>query len=214
MLRLFALTSALCLVACGERPVDPQEPATDAAPKRIDGGPLPLPPTVQPCVIAVRVDKCCTAAQPVVAQQLDHDPCLARWPLKPGFQVPAECKAKWTVDCNAIDCTWMPGKTRLVKAVGETCEWQSECNSDAECKAAVDTRRCCSCPAGYPGLLLAQEPCLVPVELPASALPPPACKDAADCSLVDCAGCPPPATPRCEVTNQSALRRCTPWVGY
>jgi hypothetical protein len=212
VLRL-VLGLSLCLAACGDRSIDPKQPA-DAAPPRIDGAPLSLPPTVRDCVIAIRVDACCTTAQPVAGSQLQLDPCLLQWPLKPGLDIPAACKAKWTVDCGALDCTWMPGKTRLVSLVGGVCTWKSECTSDAECGAAIDARRCCTCPAGYPRELIAQDPCLESAETPATVFPPPGCTDAADCSMVDCIACPPPATPRCEVTNQSTLRRCTPYVGW
>jgi hypothetical protein len=172
-----------------------------------------MPPVQPECVIAIRVDACCTTAQPTLAALLKEDPCLVRWPLKPGYDAPAVCKAKWTVDCSTVDCTWTPGKTRLVALVGGGCEWKSECAADTDCAAAIEARRCCTCPAGYPRELLAQEPCLVPAETPTAMFPPPGCKEPADCSMVDCIACPAPATPRCEVTNQSALRRCTPWVG-
>ena len=126
----------------------------DLGPLRPD---LSLPPNA--CVIAIRVDSCCTQPLPAFVMDRTRDPCLVPYPPT---DIPAVCKAKWTVSCDNVDCTWGRPLTRLVEAIpGGSCNWKSECQTDADCVWAEDLRQCCTCGEAYPRSLVAQDPCLL-----------------------------------------------------
>jgi hypothetical protein len=149
-----------------------------------------LPPSA--CVIAIRVDSCCTQPMPAFVSNLMQDPCLVLYPPE---VIPAACKAKWTVSCDTLDCTWGAPLSRLVEPIpGGSCSWKSECKTDADCVWADDVRRCCTCGEVYPKSMVAQDPCLV--ELYAS--PSDQCPDT--CRTGCQPPCPAPAKPSCNPT--------------
>jgi hypothetical protein len=160
----------------------------DMWPRRDSGAVRPdlsLPPSA--CVIAIRVDSCCTQPMPAFVSNLLQDPCLVPYPPK---VIPAECKAKWTSNCDARACTWGRPLSRLVQALpGGSCNWKSECQTDADCVWAKDIRQCCTCGEAYPRSLVAQDLCL-------QAMPgtPPPAGTCPDPCLWDCGQPPCPAT--------------------
>ena len=122
---------------------------TDAAAKK------PLP--TGPCVLAIRVDDCCCPeVHAASVDKVQSDPCLVAWPPEP-----ADVKA-CPKTCQAVcDCEPQPPRSRLVEWVeGVGCQLASECETNADCVVAEDTRSCCPCPQVVPQALIAQDSCL------------------------------------------------------
>ena len=56
----------------------------------------------------------------------------------------------------------MPPLTRIAgRGPDGTCQFLSECETDADCVWALDVRQCCGCPAYYPRSFLASDGCLL-----------------------------------------------------
>ena len=208
---------ALTLAACSERlPPLTQDGGTspdlrvDAAGPRLDRGvPLPdqLPPPpdngVMPmeCTVGIRVDNCCTGAEPVTVAQIEADPCLV--PYLDGFDIPPECRELWDPECEYIDCAFGPPPSRLTAYFNGACEFVDECMAPDDCVVARNFFQCCSCPQAYPRALVDQEPCLI---LPPQSAVPEECFNP-DCALVDCWPCPEiPSEVECVIGD--ALNRC------
>ena len=105
-LSLFALSLAV-LAGCGGRPpvgsnadgAGTQDAATsgaDAGRADIDTPPI-VPPTIPPsngeCAVAIRVDDCCQAPQPVALADVLADECLVLWEDR--YNIPEACKKRW-----------------------------------------------------------------------------------------------------------------------
>ena len=142
------------------------------------GGPLP-----SGCVLADQLDDCCSAPIPVSAEQLAADPCLAAHPslnLDPARV--ALCPG--AIDGTMVNCVRAEPPSRGVaeNAAGE-CVFVDECLMADDCVVATDHHRCCSCPEVFPAALVASDPCVSLTYVGPEA-------GCADCSAVDCAGCP------------------------
>jgi len=211
---VLALTLALLTgaAACGGRPApgtgdggllsDTYQPGTDGSTPGVD---LTSPPTGgAECVVAIRVDNCCTAAHPAPAQQVAQDPCLVPWPI--AYPIPAVCKAKWPEKCDLIDCAPMAPVSRLTQPVpGGTCAWKTECETAADCRLAYDARRCCECAQPYPLELVQRELCIHDYTI--NSPPPKQCDG--ECAAVKCKPCPPPPQSFCVPSGQAGIKICT-----
>jgi hypothetical protein len=164
-------------------------------------------PAAGDCVIAIRVDNCCQQPMPVFAQQLKNDPCLLPFPIKQ--PIPAACEAKWPKKCQVVDCMWGSPVSRVVQAIpGGSCNWKSECATDADCAMAIDVELCCPCPAAYPKELVAKNVCLIKDWTQGY---PPICK--ACMTGVPCTPCVPipGKVPSCNPSGTPGINRCLPW---
>jgi hypothetical protein len=157
------------------------------------------------CIIAIRVDDCCTQPIPAFAQQLKTDPCLLPYPI--ALPIPDACLAKQPEKCQVIDCMWGQPRSRLVQGIpGGSCNWKSECATDADCTMAIDVERCCPCDAAYPKELLAKNACLIKDWSQGF---PPTCH--ACMTGVPCTPCPFPGKPTCVASGYPGINHCQPW---
>lgn len=189
--------------ACGDRliSVDPDGGAPGRSPDSATPNPdasLPMPDapqTTPTCVIAIRVDDCCTVAKAHTQTEVDADPCLVLWPSAVGMpQASMACVAKWPKECELVDCTFSGPPSRVVALKEGTCQFQDECQSNADCAIATDTKQCCACPLVYPRALLEQGVCLNEVSQPWGIIPD---ECVVNCTSVVCAQCLPPAGVEC-----------------
>jgi hypothetical protein len=213
---LLILALAVTLGACGGRPLPQNADAgltgtKDGTVTQADGTPVTpptIPPTIPPahptCVVAIRVDNCCTTAMPAFAHMVDTDPCLVLWP--PPFPIPAQCEAKWPKKCELIDCAMSAPPSRLAEPVpGGGCKFKDECATDADCGLARDVRQCCSCTAVFPRELINSQACIhdALINMP----PPPGC-NAGGCPDLKCKTCAGDAPiPSCDNTS-NGFNRC------
>lgn len=211
LMALGLLILSLLAHGCGGRSLPggpiPDGAVADSGSPTGDGAP-PQPG----CTIAIRTDHCCTAPRPALVQQVAQDPCLVPYPAT-NATITAACKAKWPKECEVIDCGHARPASRLVQAVpGGGCVWQSECDGDADCTAAVDARQCCSCGAAYPKSLVAKEVCLHDYYVNH---PPPAHCNSKACAGVKCKPCPG-AAPQisCSAGSIKGVNNCTPFLFY
>lgn len=174
----------LCIIACaacggrhastaqdGALTVDGSQ-TVDQAIGKVDQA---LPAGNNDCVVAIRTDNCCTSAQPVRRSQLQADPCLVevapslhrmQWVASPS------CRAKWTENCELIDCISPPPASRIVKPdANGVCRFVDECQSDSDCFVGSYNGVCCPCAEGFP-LALKQHQCVSAIGQPTD----PSCK--------------------------------------
>lgn len=144
------------------------------------------------CVIAVRVDDCCTTANVHTQAEVDSDPCLEAWPHS---AIPGACRAKWTDECDLADCTFVEPPSRSVKLEGDFCRFVDECETAADCVVAVDRRLCCGCAQAYPRASLGEDSCLAQEGAPWSGTPEECI--IGECSLELCNECQPPPAVEC-----------------
>jgi hypothetical protein len=163
----------------------------------------PDPIADQTCVVAQRIDNCCTPWVAVSHGEAKADPCLIAlgepWPSSDEL---LDCQPQVCTDVLCLDPNVPPSRT-LFRADG-ACMFGDECQSPADCVLANDVTRCCNCTEAMPKSLVDQEPCLVPQgQSSASA----ECNDnGAQCLAVLCAACAEPTEPTC--TLGDALRKC------
>jgi hypothetical protein len=150
------------------------------------------------CYVARKVNECCSLPIPASQRDLDRDPCLQRWDRAPDI---ARCPAAQT--CNLRTCpdnfvlgTW----TRVVAKNGAACAFQHECSTDADCTAARNAARCCSCAEWVPRQLLANDACYVGNGQTASA----ACDACRD--TLPCDACPTAPTGTCR--DDAGWKKC------
>jgi hypothetical protein len=229
MARLVLLIACCAVSACGGRATgsvaslsdngtlqhDSGTVATDVGSTRSRGdgrGPTPVPGD---CVIAIRIDSCCTSPMPVLYQRVLQDPCLVLFPQR--GEIPQTCRDRWTTNCDAVDCTWGEPPSRLVQGVpGGGCAWADECQTDEDCVLAVNYDRveCCPCGRGYPRALLGKLPCLV--QQPCIDSPscyPQGCAGPVQCDM-PCEPCDLPPKATClkpPINSLDAKNRCFPW---
>lgn len=202
-----SLLLTLPLLGCGGRSFPL---GGDGAPTGGDGGTVPLqdgaPPTpatdlglpATGCIVAIRVDNCCTQPEPALVQHVAQDPCLVPYPYK---TIPKACSDKWPEMCQYVDCAFGQPPTRVVKEVpGGGCAWADECADKSDCVLARDARQCCGCAEPYPRTLLQLDKCLVDL----NTYPPAACAE--ECTAVLCEACPPP--PSFECVQEQPYRVC------
>ncbi|MFH2006566.1 MAG: hypothetical protein ABI333_08280 [bacterium] len=115
------------------------------------------------CVIAIRTDNCCEAAQAASLIEVESDNCLELWPPM-WDHVPQNCLDAWDPQCAYIDCMPGPPRWRIAgcNASGTACVEQPECQTASDCTLAIDTRKCCPCPEGVPPALVDRDPCFIP----------------------------------------------------
>lgn len=179
-------------------------------PQHTDGGVVPTMPPPS-CVIALRVDDCCTTPVAATSAEVAADRCLVEYPLAAPHRVlssiPAECSARWRPQCALIDCAFSTPPSRVVRRDGASCRFDHECQQGADCVPAGNRTQCCSCPTAFPRAVVEREACLYPV--PTQGEPPPAsCAQADDCDDVFCGPCPPLDEPACMSHGPGELRRC------
>jgi hypothetical protein len=193
------LLVTMILIGCGGRSLTQGGDGGPAAPDATltgDGAPgvqgdLGLPNSH--CMIAIRVDNCCTQPIPALVQHVAQDPCLVPWPIQ---TIPKECQAKWPEMCQYVDCAYAMPPTRVVGVVpGGGCAWADECADKTDCVLVRDARECCSCLEPYPRSLVQQDVCLVGLQV----TPPPSCPVCLDAVL--CEPCPPPPSYACVQTD-------------
>jgi hypothetical protein len=173
---------------------------------------VPLPDgsitSTNPCMIAIRVDDCCTEPIAALVSEVEKDPCLVPYPVR---AIPDECQAKWPARCSAIDCSFAIPKSRLVGLTPLGCLFVSECQNDADCELVNNVRHCCTCATAYPRSMIEQDACLMPVTM--SAYPPPGCNEACNLGVMCDMACPPYQPVSCKLsvpTNDKSLRLCYP----
>lgn len=208
------LAGLLALAGCGQRPVPlaaDGQASTDASPTRRDAfqpdaDPWQPPLPASGCVVAIRVDDCCTAPMPAPVQMVKADPCLVLWPPT---NIPPACAAKWPEACAYTDCAYSPPISRLARAVpGGTCAWASECTSHDDCIPTLNTRECCGCPTAYPKVLVDLDPCLCDARLN---MPCPA-QCAKNCDAVKCKSCDEWPQISCIGSwEDPGIKVCSPW---
>jgi hypothetical protein len=152
---------------------------------------------VPECVIAVRLDECCSVPRPVPGAEFDANPCyreIVRG-LLPGD---SHCEP---VPCPAIPCGQPPLPSRVVEllANGE-CGFVAECVTSVDCGLGLARTQCCSCAEAYPQVLLAEDSCLTPVGASSS-------KACANCTNVLCESCAESPPVGCLV-QEGELNRC------
>lgn len=216
----FALTTCLLLSACGSR----------GALGGQDLGPLPDTSSVRSadqesleppgCAIGIRVDECCSRAQPVSTRALHQpgDPCLVPYVSSPhlALEIPQECHDRWPEGCWLVNCTWTGPLSRLVELspAGE-CRWKSECDPlHNTCNWGADLRDCCGCGHGIPADLPPGDPCVVNISRVWESWPnnPPGCANACPTGFEGCDKfCynPPPGIIPCkENPRDPSLNQC------
>jgi hypothetical protein len=110
------------------------------------------------CIIAIRTDTCCSEPFVISLHEMDEDPCIQEYLSGPPA---AECVARRPSSCDTTDCAFWPPLTRTVgRIAGGSCQFLSECETDADCVWTFDLRECCGCPAYYPRTLVASDGCL------------------------------------------------------
>lgn len=157
------------------------------------------------CVVAIRLDTCCTSYEATSRAKVDADECLIALPI--GAYDPVvdrNCKNRNPVDCSVVRCA-APAEpeSRLATADGGGCRFTDECQADDDCVLARDVRPCCSCPQSMPRIMVQQNPCLI---IPAAR---PAIPDS--CVLCvqgpACGACAPTTDPVCLVGGGSRVCR-------
>jgi hypothetical protein len=152
------------------------------------------------CVVARRVDQCCSMPIAATERDLDGDPCLQRWDRTPDADA---CPG--AQHCNLQICpeafvlgTW----TRVAERSGSSCVFKHECSTAADCTLASDRSKCCACPEWVPRQLLTDDACYVPEgQNPTAACN--ACVNALGCDT--CA-----ATTAGSCTESAGWRKCLP----
>jgi hypothetical protein len=199
------VTLTLLLAACGGRPT-PLTGDDAGYPEPDLHTPPTIPPTIPPsgCVVAIRIDDCCTSPYPAPAQMVAQDPCLVPYPAP--SPLPQACAAKWPKQCAAVKCSFAPPISRLATPVpGGTCAWKSECNTAADCRLAYDARRCCDCPKPWPLELVQSEVCIHDYLI--NGPPPKHCT--AHCLGSDCLPCTGPPKSECLPSGTPGINTCT-----
>jgi len=105
------------------------------------------------CVIARRLDQCCSQPMPVSAPEYEANPCWSLWdPVTPAAPRPG-C----TVSTCAAACPRFELPSREVAPTpGGTCEFSSECETADDCVLLWDSHTNCACdvqplPRSYEG---------------------------------------------------------------
>lgn len=195
-----AVAAAALWAGCGGRSATGRP--DDAAGPGGEAGADAAPPGK--CVIAQRVDDCCTPAIAVTESQLKNDPCLVFYPAR---QIPAACKALWPSKCKNIKCSSQPPPTRLANpAAGGGCAWGTECHTAKDCELAMDARNCCQCTRAFPSVLVASEDCIEGQT--GSTLAPPRCSQ--HCPPVSCKPCGMQPAVACVAATKAGLNVCSP----
>lgn len=207
---LWLVLVCLALAACSDnRPVsgsqDGQPPSVDAisaVDSSRDSARSPDLGADPQCVIAYRhpTDSqcCCGEHFPALAQEVAADPCLVEtggelWTMP-------EPEAACGGACLPCDCISNPPPSRAVAWTGERCEFVGECESDADCILATNTRVCCACPEVYPAQLVDTDACLVAGSLRGDPNPPVSCAEDCDWQCPMAGDCQGPPTPDCDIT--------------
>jgi len=111
------------------------------------------------CIVARRVDECCSIPIAATERALEQQPCLQRWDRAPDV---AACPA--AQQCNLRTCpdTFVLGPwTRVAERSGSSCVFKHECSTVADCTFASNRSKCCACPEWAPRQLLGKDPCYV-----------------------------------------------------
>ncbi|MCA9671708.1 MAG: hypothetical protein KC503_39185 [Myxococcales bacterium] len=205
------------LAGCGGRPpvgsnadgAGTQDAATsgaDAGRADIDTPPI-VPPTIPPsngeCAVAIRVDDCCQAPQPVALADVLADECLVLWEDR--YNIPEACKKRWPKRCELVDCASAEPLSRVAKRIGGVCKYADECTTNTDCTVATNTRTCCACPEVVPRALLPINECLHEHNATPSGPWPKRCLQ--PCPEVLCAPCGVPASVECVLGDD--INRCT-----
>lgn len=157
------------------------------------------------CVIAVRVDECCSEPRAKSQAELEADGCLTEYPLSlTEAEIVERCPEADRSACALVDCAAPEPPSRVVAADADgTCQFVNECESAGDCTVALALDRCCPCPESFPNTLIEEEHCIVPIA--ASFRP----SDCVFCAGALCAPCPPvEGTPVCESIDAGPAR-CT-----
>ncbi len=200
---LASAVASLGVVGCGGKS-ESVDPPVDAG---TSDGAVKDAASAGDCVIAVRTDDCCTAAEAVSASEVAKDPC---WELYRPEKIEPQCLAAQPKQCELIDCDYTPPKSRTVQrdAAGQ-CVFVDECTNNDDCTLAFDYGECCVNCTGkiLPKSLVAADPCLSTELFPGAA--PADCKTP-NCSTVKCASClPEKADPRCLADpDPGSLKAC------
>lgn len=111
------------------------------------------------CVVARRVDQCCSIPIAATERELEQQPCLQRWDRAADV---AACPAAQQCNLRVCPDTFALGPwTRIAERSGSGCVFKHECNSAADCTFASNRSGCCACPEWVPQQLLTQDPCYV-----------------------------------------------------
>jgi hypothetical protein len=153
-------------------------------------------PAAPECLLAVRLDECCSAPRPVSRAEFDAEPCY-RELLGRTFPRDAACPP---ITCPAIACD-LPVASRMVELMpnGE-CGFVPECATSKDCALGFDRTECCGCAKALPEVLLSEDSCLTPV----GATPSRVC---AVCGDVLCESCGEALPVGCMV-HESGLNWC------
>ncbi len=138
------------------------------------------------CVVATKVDACCSCPEAASPSDLANDPCL----IPVGEDYPDGCYA----ECPAIPCPLCPTQGRTADCRDHQCVLkEGACIEDTECVAAIRMDNCCE--QAFPATRadIAADPCLVEWPYYWEDVPQ-ECYDAWDpiCDMIDCAPSPPP----------------------
>jgi hypothetical protein len=130
------------------------------------------------CLLAVRLDECCSEPRPVTRAEFDAEPCY-REILRGILPRDAYCPP---IPCPAITCGQsIPSRVVEPTPDGE-CAFVSECATSQDCALGFDRTQCCSCAEAFPEALLSEDSCVTPVDT----APSNAC---AECGGVLCEPC-------------------------
>ena len=138
------------------------------------------------CVVATKVDACCSCPEAASPSDLANDPCL----IPVGEDYPDGCYA----ECPAMPCPLCPTQGRTADCRDHQCVLkEGTCLEDTECVAAIRMDNCCE--QAFPATRadIAADPCLVEWPYYWEDVPQ-QCYDAWDpiCDMIDCAPSPPP----------------------
>jgi hypothetical protein len=155
-------------------------------------------PELEGCVVAQRIDECCTSWVPVTRAEAFRDPCLVAFGEPPANNAGAQaCLPEF---CPELICPILPVPSHVAEPVGPNgaCAFVEECSAEAECVIAVDMSRCCPCPEALPETLVEREPCVILAST--SALP----DGCLNLCPADCIECPDVPEPSCSARDGGA----------
>jgi hypothetical protein len=192
-----------------QQPSQPAAAPQDSGDQEADAGMAAQPPNNTAdgdCVVAMRLDTCCSVGAAATPAEIAADECLVPW--RERYQVdPAQandCLARSPVNCAAESC--MPPKP-LSRRVGPdasaACAFRVDCEQDADCQLPSEATHCCACLEAWPASEVESDECV----FQEGDVPP---DDVVElCSQVCtgfCGACWEPTAPRCTV--QEGVRAC------
>lgn len=182
-------------------PGNPMMPRADAGPGDTDAGSS----QDGACVVAVRLDTCCSTVVAATAMEVEGQTCLVPWSER--YADPAlasDCLARSPVNCAAVLCAPAQVPSHAVAvAPGGGCEFVDACQSASDCVRASNLSRCCDCGEAVPRDVAEVDPCLW---IEGEAMPAGDCPPPRGCPL--CGACPEPPALSCAPAMDQTVLGC------